>query len=54
MRDLVPGAGLIGVTSAYHLRQLGHEVTLVDRQATPPSCRGSGQSIARIVSGLAA
>jgi D-amino-acid dehydrogenase len=32
---IVLGAGLLGVTSAYFLRQLGHEVTVVDRQATP-------------------
>ncbi|MGE0499030.1 MAG: D-amino acid dehydrogenase [Ramlibacter sp.] len=35
MRVLVLGAGLLGVTSAYYLQQLGHEVTVVDRQATP-------------------
>src|SRR5688572_16852767 len=35
MRVIVLGAGLLGVTSAYYLRQLGHEVTVVDRQATP-------------------
>lgn len=35
MRVLVLGAGLLGVTSAYYLRQLGHDVTVVDRQATP-------------------
>ena len=32
---IVLGAGLLGVTSAYYLRQLGHDVTVVDRQATP-------------------
>jgi D-amino-acid dehydrogenase len=32
---MVLGAGLLGVTSAYFLRQLGHDVTVVDRQATP-------------------
>jgi D-amino-acid dehydrogenase len=31
----VLGAGLLGVTSAYFLRQQGHDVTVVDRQATP-------------------
>ena len=31
MRVLVLGAGLLGVTSAYYLQQLGHEVTVVDR-----------------------
>ena len=35
MRVLVLGAGLLGITSAYYLRQLGHDVTVVDRQATP-------------------
>lgn len=34
MRIIVLGAGLLGVTSAYYLRQLGHDVTVVDRQAT--------------------
>jgi len=35
MRVIVLGAGLLGVTSAYYLSKLGHEVTVVDRQATP-------------------
>jgi D-amino-acid dehydrogenase len=35
MRVIVLGAGLLGVTSAYYLSQLGHDVTVVDRQATP-------------------
>jgi D-amino-acid dehydrogenase len=35
MRVIVLGAGLLGVTSAYFLSQLGHEVTVIDRQATP-------------------
>ncbi len=35
MRVIVLGAGLLGVTSAYFLQQLGHEVTVVDRQASP-------------------
>jgi D-amino-acid dehydrogenase len=35
MRVIVLGAGLLGVTSAYFLQQLGHDVTVVDRQATP-------------------
>jgi D-amino-acid dehydrogenase len=35
MRVLVLGAGLLGVTSAYYLLQQGHEVTVVDREATP-------------------
>src|SRR5258706_16355661 len=35
MKVIVLGAGLLGVTSAYFLRQHGHDVTVVDRQATP-------------------
>ena len=40
MRVIVLGAGLLGVTSAYYLRQLGHEVTVIDRQATPAALFG--------------
>jgi D-amino-acid dehydrogenase len=32
MKTIVFGAGIIGVSSAWHLLQLGHEVTVVDRQ----------------------
>jgi D-amino-acid dehydrogenase len=35
MKVTVLGAGLLGVTSAYFLRQQGHDVTVIDRQATP-------------------
>ncbi len=35
MKVIVLGAGLLGVTSAYFLRQQGHEVTVIDRQASP-------------------
>ena len=35
MRVIVLGSGLLGTTSAYYLQQLGHEVTVVDRQAVP-------------------
>ncbi len=35
MKVIVLGAGLLGVTSAYFLRQQGHDVTVVDRQAAP-------------------
>lgn len=35
MHVIVLGAGLLGVASAYFLRQHGHDVTVVDRQATP-------------------
>jgi len=35
MKVIVLGAGLLGVTSAYFLRQQGHDVSVVDRQAAP-------------------
>ena len=35
MKVIVLGAVLLGVTSAYFLRQQGHDVTVVDRQASP-------------------
>jgi D-amino-acid dehydrogenase len=35
MQVIVLGAGLLGVTSAYFLREQGFEVTVVDRQASP-------------------
>jgi D-amino-acid dehydrogenase len=35
MKVIVLGSGLLGVSSAYYLSQLGHEVTVVDRQASP-------------------
>ncbi|KQO13952.1 amino acid dehydrogenase [Acidovorax sp. Leaf76] len=35
MRVIVLGAGLLGVTSAYFLSQLGHDVTVIDRQGAP-------------------
>ena len=35
MNVAVLGAGVIGVTTAWYLREAGHEVTLVDRQAAP-------------------
>lgn len=34
MKVIVLGAGLLGVTSAYFLRQHGHDVSVVDRQAS--------------------
>ncbi len=37
MRVIVLGAGLLGVASAHYLDQLGHEVTVIDRQAEPAS-----------------
>ena len=35
MKVVVLGAGLLGVASAYYLQQFGHEVTVLDRQASP-------------------
>lgn len=35
MRVIVLGSGLLGVSSAWYLSQLGHEVTVIDRQAPP-------------------
>lgn len=35
MHILVLGAGLVGVASAWYLRQAGHEVTVIDRQPGP-------------------
>ena len=35
MKTVILGAGLLGVTSAYFLRQLGHDVIVIDRQASP-------------------
>lgn len=35
MKVLVLGSGVIGVTTAYFLREAGHEVTVIDRQGGP-------------------
>ncbi|MFZ1196863.1 MAG: FAD-dependent oxidoreductase, partial [Pseudolabrys sp.] len=35
MHVVVMGAGVVGVTTAWYLRQQGHDVTVVDRQAKP-------------------
>ncbi|MEH6627898.1 MAG: D-amino acid dehydrogenase [Motiliproteus sp.] len=35
MKIIILGSGVVGVTSAYYLAQMGHEVTVVDRQAQP-------------------
>lgn len=46
MRVVVLGAGLLGVTSAYYLQQLGHEVIVVDRHATPAAkARGRVETV---------
>jgi len=50
MRVVVLGAGLLGVTSAYYLQQLGHEVIVVDRHATP-AAKARGMAIASASTG---
>jgi D-amino-acid dehydrogenase len=35
MKVIVLGAGVVGITSAWYLRQAGHEVTVIDRQFAP-------------------
>ena len=35
MKTIVLGAGIIGISTAWHLLELGHEVTVVDRQPGP-------------------
>lgn len=35
MRVVVLGSGVVGVTSAWYLRQAGHDVTVIDREAGP-------------------
>ena len=47
MRVIVLGAGLLGVTSAYYLQQLGHEVTVIDRHSMP-AANARGRSPARV------
>ena len=37
MKVIVLGAGVVGVTTAYHLAQAGCEVTVIDRQAAAAS-----------------
>lgn len=46
MRVVVLGSGVVGVASAWYLRQAGHEVTVVDRQpdaALETSAANAGQ-----------
>ena len=35
MHVVVMGAGVVGVTTAWYLRQHNHDVTVIDRQAMP-------------------
>ncbi|RYY67986.1 MAG: FAD-dependent oxidoreductase, partial [Comamonadaceae bacterium] len=53
MRVIVLGAGLLGVTSAYYLQQLGHEVTVIDRHSMP-AANARGRSPARANAAAAA
>ena len=53
MRVIVLGAGLLGVTSAYYLQQLGHEVTVIDRHAMP-AANARGRNPARAASAAVA
>ena len=47
MHIVILGAGVTGVTSAWFLRQAGHEVTVVDRQpaAALETSRANGGQI---------
>ena len=38
MQVVVMGAGVVGVTTAWYLRQQGHDVTVIDRQALGAIC----------------
>lgn len=44
MRILILGSGVIGVTSAWYLRQAGHEVVVVDRQPGPARETSAGNA----------
>ena len=35
MKVIILGAGVVGVTSAWYLREAGHDVTVVERQPGP-------------------
>lgn len=35
MNTIILGAGVVGVTSAYYLAKVGHQVTVIDRQSGP-------------------
>ncbi len=42
MHICVLGAGVVGTTSAYHLWQAGHEISLIDAQAAPAQMASFG------------
>lgn len=53
MRVVILGSGVIGVTTAWYLAQAGHEVTIIDRQASP-ALETSAQNAGQISPGYAA
>lgn len=46
MRICVLGAGIVGLATAWQLRQQGHDVTVIDR--TQPGCGASGGNGAQL------
>jgi len=44
MRVVVLGSGVVGVTSAWYLRQAGHDVTVIDRQPGPAQETSAGNA----------
>ena len=52
MRILILGSGVIGVTSAWYLRQQGHDVVVIDR-ATGPAMETSFANAGQVSPGYA-
>ncbi len=44
MRVIVLGSGVVGVASAWYLRQAGHEVTVIDRESGPAEETSAGNA----------
>jgi D-amino-acid dehydrogenase len=44
MRVVVLGSGVVGVASAWYLRQAGHDVTVIDRQSGPAQETSAGNA----------